>query len=110
MRQFVQELLVLGDFSTFILNGWGREKKMRRKVKLLNKIMNTEDIYSTNGQDQRKSWEGKMEGKKKTKKKNSTGREHKRSKQGERLKRGLMKKDSRLLKQRAFLFKLACIY
>lgn len=104
MRQFVQELLVLGDFSTFILNGWGREKKMRRKVKLLNKIMNTEDIYSTNGQDQRKSWEGKMERKKKKKK--STGREHKRSKQGERL----MKKDSRLLKQRAFLFKLACIY
>lgn len=31
--------------------------------------MNTEDIYSTNGQDQRKSWEGKMEGKKKQKKK-----------------------------------------
>lgn len=27
--------------------------------------MNTEDIYSTNGQDQRKSWEGKMERKKK---------------------------------------------
>lgn len=68
MRQFVQELLVLGDFSTFILNGWGREKKMRRKVKLLNKSMNTEDIYSTNGQDQRKSWEGKMERKKKKKK------------------------------------------
>lgn len=68
MRQFVQELLVLGDFSTFILNGWGREKKMRRKVKLLNKIMNTEDIYSTNGQDQRKSWECKMERKKKKKK------------------------------------------
>lgn len=64
MRQFVQQLLVLGDFSTFILNGWGREKKMR-KVKVLNKIMNTEDIYSTNGQDQRKSWECKMERKKK---------------------------------------------
>lgn len=72
MRQFVQELLVLGDFSTFILNGWGREKKMRRKVKLLNKIMNTEDIYSTNGQDQRKSWEGKMERKKKTAQDEST--------------------------------------
>lgn len=72
MRQFVQELLVLGDFSTFILNGWGREKKMRRKVKLLNKIMNTEDIYSTNGQDQRKSWECKMERKKKKKKKHRT--------------------------------------
>lgn len=72
MRQFVQELLVLGDFSTFILNGWGREKKMRRKVKLLNKSMNTEDIYSTNGQDQRKSWEGKMERKKKTAQDEST--------------------------------------
>lgn len=42
--------------------------------------MNTEDIYSTNGQDQRKSWECKMERKKKKKAQDESTKDQNREK------------------------------